>query len=268
MKQLTSRQNVNVTKVFLSLSLSVLISLAGLGQSTRTAPTKKVVKPTAKPTKTAVAPKPVAPKVNFNVLPLFGEAPRTASQQAQDAVFLQSCEQNFGSREDASRFFSERAWEYLTEGALDTATYRFNLAHLLNSQNVDTYWGLGVVQYNKGNRVVAINLLNRRLAIHSSNATLMTDLATLHLNNFSSDSLSNDLSRAMTLLDRAVSLDTANANAFMKLSLAEFHQQHYDQAWQHFHHARALDVKNLDFNFLTQLMARKEDPRGVFKQQN
>ena len=261
-------QTVNVTKVFLSLSLLLSISLAGFSQGIRATPAKKIVKPASKPSKTALVTKPAAPKVNTNVLPLFGEVPRTASQQAQAAAFLQSCEQNFGDRETASRFFAERAWEYLAESSLDTATYRFNLAHLLNPQNADAYWGLGVVQFNKGNQDGAIGLLNRGLVVDSTNATLMTDLATLHLNNYSSDSSSNELNRAVVLLNRAIALDTANANAYMKLSLAEFHQQHYDEAWTYFHRARALDVKNLDFNFLTQLMARKEDPKGLFKQQN
>lgn len=245
----------------------MVVSLASLGQSrvptAKKAPVlvKKTTSAPARPTSVAEA-----PVVNYNVVPLFGELSKTPKQQAREDQFLASCDQNFESRAAASQFFAERGWEYVTEGSLDTATYRFNLAHLLNPQSADPYWGLGVIQFNKGNPEAAIDLLGRGLTVDSSNATLMTDLATLHLNRYKTDSAATDLTRATGLLNRAVTIDTSNANAFLKLSLAAFYGQQYDQAWTYFHRARRFDVKNLDFNFLTQLMARKEDPLGVFKQ--
>ncbi len=253
---------MNVKKLFLPLLL--LVSLAGFSQVKKAAaPRKPAAKPVARP---AAQPKPVAePVFNWNAVPFFGERPQTPEQ----AAFLESCDVNFASRTEASQFFAQRAWEYVQEGKLDTATYRFNLAHLLDPKNVDPYWGLGVVQFNKGNSKGAVVLLNQGLRVDSTNTTLMTDLATIHLGRFAKDSTQiHDLDRAENLLTVAVAIDTANANAFQKLAQVDYYRRHYDDAWSHLHRSRALGGGNLDFQFLSQLMARKEDPLGVFKQQN
>lgn len=242
----------------------LLLSLAGFGQAGKSAAKKPAAKPVAKAPAKPVAAKPAEPAFTWNTVPFFGEQPRTAEQEK----FLASCDVNFENRTAASQFFAQRAWEYVQEGQLDTATYRFNLAHLLDPQNVDTYWGLGVVQFNKGNPTGAIVLLNRGLRVDSTNTTLMTDLATIHLGRFQKDStLTRDLARAENLLSVAVEIDTANANAFQKLAVVDYYRERYDAAWQHLHRSRALGITNLDFMFLGQLMARKEDPLGVFKQE-
>lgn len=250
----------------LLLFFLLLLSLAGFGQAGKLAPAKKpAAKPVAKPAATAQVVKPAQPAFNWNTVPFFGEQPRTPEQEK----FLASCDANFENRPAASQFFAQRAWEYVQEGRLDTATYRFNLAHLLDPKNVDTYWGLGVIQFNKGNTTGAIVLLNRGLRVDSTNTALMTDLATIHLGRFQKDSTqARDLARAESLLNVAVEIDTANAGAFQKLAVVDYHRERYDDAWQHLHRSRALGLTNLDFGFLGQLMARKEDPLGVFKQQN
>jgi Tfp pilus assembly protein PilF len=241
--------------------LLIFCPLAGFSQAKKPVAPKK---PAAKPA--ATKPKPAAePAFNWNIVPFFGERPLTPEQER----FLLSCDRNFGSREEASQFFAQRAWEYVQEGQLDTATYRFNLAHLLNPKSVDPYWGLGVIQFNKGNSKGAVVLLNRGLRVDSTNTTLMTDLATIHLGRFGKDSTqTHDLDRAEQLLTVAVAIDTASAGAFQKLAVVDYYRQRYDDAWQHLHRSRALGGGNLDFQFLSQLMARKEDPLGVFKQQN
>ena len=104
----------------------------------------------------------IQPVINFSILPLFGEITKTETQKASDNRFLQECDRNFSSREDASKFFAERAWEYLSEGEQDTAIYRFNLAYLLNPKNVDSYWGLGVASYQQGRYDESARLLYKR----------------------------------------------------------------------------------------------------------
>ena len=65
------------------------------------------------------------------VLPLFGEQRKTSDQIEDEIRFLSECDKMFTSREEASTFFATRAWEYVQEGQLDTAAYRFNLAYLV-----------------------------------------------------------------------------------------------------------------------------------------
>ena len=75
--------------------------------------------------------------VNIKLLPLFGEYEKTDLQKKEDDEFLKMCDANFQNRSKASEFFATRAWEYLQEGQADTAVHRFNLAFLLDDENVD-----------------------------------------------------------------------------------------------------------------------------------
>jgi Tfp pilus assembly protein PilF len=216
------------------------------------------------------APKP-APEVapaNPRYLPLWGGVKKSAKLQAEDAAFLQSCEASFGNRDEASQFFAERGWEYVAEGQLDTATYRFNLAHLLNEKNVDAYWGLGVVCHQKGQPDEAIKLLSRGLTVDSTKAMLHNDLATLHLNRYAQDSLMAHLQTARQLLNRSLALDTTIANTYQKLALHAFYTANYAEAWKYLHDCRKLDMQSMDFSLLNELMAKQPDPTGFFKQQN
>lgn len=212
------------------------------------------------------APRPEAEIANRHYLPLWGPGQKNAKQQAEDEAFLKSCDVSFGSRDEASQFFAERGWEYVAEGQLDTATYRFNLAHLLNEKNVDSYWGLGVVCHQKGQADEAIKLLSRGLAVDSTKVMLHNDLATLHLNRYTQDSLSAHLQSARQLLDRSLALDSTNAGTFMKLSLHEYYLGRYAEAWKYLHQGRVLDMQSVDFSLLNALMTKQPDPMGFFKQ--
>jgi tetratricopeptide (TPR) repeat protein len=92
-------------------------------------------------------------------LPLFGSKKKAEEEMLNATEFLIKCDKSFKDRLDASKFFADRGWEYLNEGLLDTATYRFNLCFLLNQENVEAYWGLGSISYQKGNFEESTKLL-------------------------------------------------------------------------------------------------------------
>jgi tetratricopeptide (TPR) repeat protein len=200
----------------------------------------------------------------LNVLPLFGETTKSPEQIEQEINFLNDCDQNFASRTEASQFFATRAWAYLQEGELDTACYRFNLAWLLDNKNVDCYWGLGVVSFQKGYHTDAERLLRRGIDIDSSNVGLLVDLATVDLIHFKESCEKWELTEAEQLLTRATALDSTNANAFLKKSVLEFHKGDFDASWKSFHKMRLLDLTLIDYEFLNELIARKPDPLGIF----
>ncbi len=199
------------------------------------------------------------------ILPLFGERSKTVEQIGQEIKFLNECDQNFASRDEASQFFATRGWEYVAESQLDTATYRFNLAWLLNDKNADAYWGLGVVCYQQSKLTDAIRMLKKGLAVADTNSMLMTDLATVQIKQFQSTQDSTELNEAESLLQRSIALQPANATALMKLSLVHFVRADYGPAWTYFHRARVMDMSTLDLGYLNDLMARLPDPQGVFK---
>ena len=207
----------------------------------------------------------VAASGNLNLQPLFGGKSRTEAQKTQDDAFLADCERNFSSRPEASKFFESRAWEYLREGNVDTATYRFNLAWLLDNKNANVYWGLSAIQAAKSKDDEALVLLDKALALEPKNSALLTDIAALHLNKYKVKADKKSLQNSMAILEKAIQFDSTNAAAYTKMSMAYFYQDNYDKAWEYLHKSRAFNLTGMDFAYLTELIAKKKDPQGLFK---
>jgi tetratricopeptide (TPR) repeat protein len=202
---------------------------------------------------------------SVNLLPLFGERPKTAAQIDEEIHFLNDCDRNFNSRSEASAFFADRGWDYVADGQLDTATHRFNLSWLLNDRNADAYWGLGVVSYQRNDIPLAIRLLKKGLNVADTNVVLMDDLAALQIKNYQQKKDPVDLSESESLLLKIVSVSPKSASSYQKLSVVNFLKADYDKSWEYFHQARSLDLTVLDLGFLNELLAKQPDPKGVFK---
>ena len=218
--------------------------------------------PTTAPTTDSVAPETDDP---VSTLPLFGERPKTTAQIDQEIHFLNDCDRNFASRIEASGFFADRGWDYVASGQLDTAAHRFNLSWLLNDRNADAYWGLGVVCYQKNNLTDAIRMLRKGLDVADTNVVLMTDLATVEIKQYQQKGQTTDLTEAEQHLQKALTIGPANAGSYQKLSFINFLKTDYDKAWEYFHQARSLDLSVLDLAYLNDLLAKRPDPKGVFK---
>ncbi len=199
-----------------------------------------------------------------NTMPLFGERAKTSEQIDREIRFLNDCDRNFATRPEASKFFTDRGWDYVASGQLDTAAYRFNLAWLLNDRNADAYWGLGVVSYQRNQLPDAIRMLKQGLAVADSNVTLMTDLATVQIKYHQEHNNASVLTDAEITLQRAVAINPS-APAYQKLSLVNYLKADYVKAWSYFHQARNLDLGTLDLSYLSDLIAKLPDPQGVFK---
>ncbi|WP_055146039.1 tetratricopeptide repeat protein [Jiulongibacter sediminis] len=204
--------------------------------------------------------------VNIYHLPLFGGYHKSIQQIEDDEAFLADCDKNFDTREKGSLFFSDMGWQYLSEGSKEMATYRFNLAHLLNQKNIDVYWGLGVIEYQQGHYEEAIKLMTQGIETDEKfNVTLMVDLATVHIKCFTENQHPSDLKRAFKILDDAKLLAPNFANTYMQLALANLVNGEIDQAWLQFHKGYKIDPNAVDTQILTQLLNQKPDPQGVFE---
>jgi len=199
------------------------------------------------------------------VAPLFGEQRKTSKQIEEEIRFLNECDKSFASRDEASAFFATRAWEYIQEAQLDTAAYRFNLAHLLNDKNVDAYWGLGVICYQKSDWEKAEQMLRRGVNLAPENVPLIVDLATVELGHYANTSEAEDLEESYRLLKRAESLDSTYAQTFSNLALAEYHRSDFPAAWAALHKARLLNFSSVDFQFVELMKAKMPDPQQFFK---
>lgn len=243
---------------------------------------------------------------NIDYLPLYGSKQKSEAKLSEEKAFLEDADKNFANRSEASKFFEARAWEYVQENRLDTATSRFNLAWLLDKKNINTYWGLGLVCTAKGKADEAIHLFQQGLAIDPKdenltldlsasyfnryklkgdkrdfksavevlekgiaqapkNANMMVSLASLYIDRYKQKPSKKDMALIMDNLNKAVQVDSASASAYAKLSLAYYLQEDYDKAWEAFHKGRELSMSSIDFKYLTDLMAKKQDPKGLFK---
>lgn len=221
-----------------------------------------LLQPTGAPQPTTTA---VARDIDARILPLFGERSKSAQQIEDEIRFLNECDQNFNSREEASQFFTARGWEYVSETQLDTAAYRFNLAHLLNDKNGDAFWGLGVVCYQRNQLADAIRMLKQAATLADTNAVLLTDLATVEVEYYQAKHDTTSLTDARDHLQKAVFLNPTQAPAYARLSQISYHLADYRSAWTYLHKAYKIDLAAIDLTYLQELLAKEPDPIGLFK---
>lgn len=198
------------------------------------------------------------------VLPMFGGIAKTEQQQKQDEKFLKSCDASFATRQEASKFFMERGWEYYAEGQVDTAMYRFNLAWLLNPDNGETYWAFGLVSSATNKPEEALTLFEKALVYQPNNSLLHSDIASSYLNLYKAKDKKKYLKNASKHLDKAITLDAKNAFALYSLSEVKYLQKDYKDAWTFLHQAREIDMANLNYTFLHDLMEKMPDPKNFF----
>lgn len=204
--------------------------------------------------------------VDINYLPLFGEYLKTENQQLEDQMFISDCDKNFKNRVEASDFFAKMGWEYLAEGNKNLAIHRFNLAWLLDNENPDAFWGLGVVEYQSGSAQKAAKWMKRGIEINDQpNVSLMVDLATVYISCSVEKSSREDLIKAYELLYKAIALQPEYTNAYMQLTVANIVENKIDEAWENFHKGYNLAPEEVSLDVLTELLNRKADPKGVFR---
>lgn len=199
------------------------------------------------------------------VMPMFGNKPKTEAQQLKDEKFLTSCDKSFLNRQEASQFFMERGWEYYNEGQVDTAMYRFNLAWLLNPNNIDTYWAFGLITASQEKHTEAISYYEKAMAIEPKNSMLLSDLGASYLALHKEKKKKKYLKKATALLNESVAADTQNAFALYNLAMVRFYEKKYADAWDLLHQSRLLNMSVIDYAFITQLVDKMPDPQGFFR---
>lgn len=203
-------------------------------------------------------------KPDPKVQPMFGGGFRTELQQKQDEKFLKSCDASFTSRTEASKFFMERGWEYFSEGQIDTAMYRFNLAWLLNPGNGETYWAFGLLSAATDKPKEALKLYEKALEYEPNNSLLFSDIASAHVLAYKAEKKKKHLKNASKTLDKALKLDQKNAFALYSISEVKYLEKKYSDAWTYLHQAREINMLSLNYSYLQELMEKMPDPTGFF----
>lgn len=199
------------------------------------------------------------------LLPLFGGITPAQAEQVVGPGFLADIDRNFPSRAEASKFFSTKGYEYLSENQPDTAMYRFNLAWLLDQKNADAYRGLGVLVSRNPTPDESIQLLAQALAVSPADASTLSDLGASYLIRYEQSKKKKDLTTGMEYLQKAIVADPSNAVAWQQMARGYYFQEDYTKAWEAVHKGQGLNMSSFDFGFIGELLAKQPDPTGKFK---
>jgi tetratricopeptide (TPR) repeat protein len=86
-----------------------------------------------------------------NLLPKYGDLPKTEWQKEAGAKFISAMDEKYhGDRNKASMDTAVRGWQYLAAGDRSNAMRRFNQAWLLNSNNGNALWGMAAIEASIG----------------------------------------------------------------------------------------------------------------------
>ena len=197
--------------------------------------------------------------------PLFGGATPAQAEQLVGKAFLDDVGRNFASRAEASTFFANKGFEYLSENQPDTAAYRFNLAWLLDPRNASAYRGLAVVASSQPTPDQSIDLLTQGLALAPTDYLLLTDMGSSYMMRYEQTKKKKDLTTGMDYLQKSLAANAANANAWQQMARAYYLQEDYPKAWDAVHQGQKYSVASIDFGLITELLAKAPDPLGTFK---
>lgn len=197
--------------------------------------------------------------------PLFGGLTPAQATQVIGENQLKAIAASFASPAEASTFFATKGFEYLSENQPDTATYRFNLAWLLDPKNADAYRGLGIVASAQPTPDAAIALLSTGLGLAPTSSLMLSDLGSSYLTRYSQTKKKKDLATGFDLLQRATAADATNAVAWQQLARGFFYQEKYADAWAAVHKGQALSTNSLDFGLISDLLSKLPDPQGTFR---
>ena len=193
--------------------------------------------------------------------------PETAEEKAQQEKFLKENVKRFKSRELASEYYVLQARRAFNEDKLDSASYLFGRAYLMDSTNNDIYWGYGLVYGREQKYDEALFLLYRALGKEKENPRLLNDIATSHLSRFYIKTDPADLVQSKKLLEQAVRLSPEEADAYYKLAINSYYLREYGNAWDYLHKSIRRDKEVADNALIAALLEKKKDPKGLYKAQ-
>ena len=174
-------------------------------------------------------------ETNIRLLPKYGMVDKTPEQKASDeSLRADMLSQGLTARE-ASEQFIDLGFKYLYQD-IKTAMYRFNQAYLMDSNNIDIYWGYGGVYMVLGDIDRAKEQFQIGLSKEPNNAKILTDLATCYLGEYY-DLSQRDLDKAKLKLNKAIELftksykiDKTNQNTLFKISVCYYQQEDCENA--------------------------------------
>ena len=115
--------------------------------------------------------------VDISLLPMYGDAEKTAEQIQADKTYLDYMDARFDDRRAASKTAARAGWNYWYAGDWQTAMRRFNQSWLLDPDNFDAYWGYVVILGVQGKYRESSDMGDIALDLEPRNHKLLCDVA-------------------------------------------------------------------------------------------
>ena len=180
---------------------------------------------------------------NNRLLPKYGGKTRTDEEAESDKKFVEkvlNMEQFNGDRRSASNHMIDLGFNYLYRGDHHTAMYRFNQAYLLDSSNVDIYWGFSGFFFTIGHYENSKQQLDLGLQLDSTSAHLLTDMGTYYLAQYyalepidSAGAILN-LDKGLEYLHKSYDYDPKYESTSFKLSIFYWMKSDCENAWKYY----------------------------------
>jgi hypothetical protein len=172
-------------------------------------------------------------QTNKRLLPKYGHIPKSANELESDSIFIKSILETDGTLQQGSKHLVELGFNYMQQGDIRTAMYRFNQGWLLDSLNANVYWGFGAVNAYFGQTDEQIKKYTEGLELDPLNTNILTDYGTIHLGNFYDTDNKYELYLAIELLRKAYQQDPENYNTLFKLSICYYNLDDCYFAWKY-----------------------------------
>lgn len=206
---------------------------------------------------------------DIRMLPKYGYKEKTQAQKDYDQRFINETMQQSkfkGDRTAASNDLVKLGFNYMYEGDLKRAMYRFNQAYLLDSLNSEIYLGYGAIFLALRDFKNAENQYKEGLAINSKNSHLLTDYGTFYLGKYYDSKMQEgqkedllSLDEAITWLSKSYEINSKDQNTSFKLSIVYWNKGDCTNAWKYYDICKSLGGQPITPEYTNDL--KKKCPR-------
>ena len=199
-------------------------------------------------------------KSNIRLSPKYGHAKKTEEQKSIDKDFVEATLKTYPVIRKASDHLIELGFKYLYKD-VKTAMYRFNQAYLLDSSNIDIYWGYAAVYMVLGDYQKAKLQYNDGLLIEPANTHLLTDYGTYFMAQYYQLQPINEknalvqLDSALYYLTKSYRINSKDPNTTFKLSACYYQKKDCKNAWRYYDECAALGGQPISEDFTNALKA-------------
>jgi tetratricopeptide (TPR) repeat protein len=197
-------------------------------------------------------------KNNIRLFPKYGYAKKTAGQLQADQEFVTATMKGFSTKRKASEHLVELGFKYLYSD-IKIAMYRFNQAFLLDSTNVDIYWGFGAVYLTLEDYQSAKKQYEAGLHINPKSTHLLTDYGTYFMSQFAlledlnKQEAAKELNNALNCFKKSYALDPKDQNTLFKFSACYLRKGDCINARRYYNECMALGGKPITVEFTNAL---------------